>query len=253
MNWQSKIVTFTTDFGEKDGFVAMMKGVILSYSKDLIFVDISNSITPFNVEEAEFILRVSFFWFPKGTIHLGVVDPGVGGKRKGRFIYYNGHVFIGPDNGIFSFALESGAEIYRIREEIFKNISPTFHGRDVFARTAGILISKGIDEVGEKIDKAVVLKKRYPIKEENRVKGKIIHIDRFGNLVTNISPSFAKKGYMLFKNKKIEFRRCYEEGNKEPFFVINGYGYYEISLRNQSAEKYFNAKIGEEVILMEVN
>ncbi len=245
-----RIITFTTDFGDKDGFTAMMKGMILSYTKNVIFVDISNEIQPFKIEQAEFILKNSFYWFPEETIHIGVVDPGVGGKRRGIIVHYKKHFFVGPDNGIFSFAVEDGGKIYRIKEELFSQKSHTFHGRDVFATTAGIILSKGIECIGEPIEKAVVLKEKKPQQKGNRVIGKVVHIDRFGNLITNIKPSDVKKGVIFFKGKKLTYKRCYEEGGEEPFFVIDGYGYYEISLKEKSAQKFFNAEIGDEVTFL---
>jgi len=143
----SRIITLTTDFGCKDPFAAEVKGVILSINPDAVLIDITHSIEPQNIEEAAYVIGQSCRWFPQGTIHLVVVDPGVGSSRKALILEARGHFFVGPDNGVFSHIIHSSSvlEGTHITEEkyMLSKDSPTFQGRDMFAHVAAWL-SKGL-------------------------------------------------------------------------------------------------------------
>src|SRR5436190_5026829 len=137
------IVTFTTDFGLRDGYAGAMKGVVLSLAPAATLVDITHGVPPQDVAAGAVTLAQAAPLFPPGTIHVAVVDPGVGGDRADLLVEAGGHVFIGPDNGVLSLAAHAGRRIYRIEAPGFRRdpVSPTFHGRDVFAPTAGRLAS----------------------------------------------------------------------------------------------------------------
>lgn len=192
-----KIIALLTDFGYKDNFVGIMKGVILGINPQVNLVDISHGVKPQSIFEAYFLLKNSYKFFPKGTIFVAVVDPGVGSKRKSILIETNDYFFIGPDNGIFSF-LESH-EIKNIvhltnKEYFLKPVSSTFHGRDIFAPAAGFL-SKGVspEELGTLIKSIKRVEIPKPRIEKDKLVGEIIYIDGFGNLISNISREVFNK------------------------------------------------------------
>jgi S-adenosylmethionine hydrolase len=188
----SGIVTLLTDFGLRDPFVGVMKGVVLSRCRAATFVDLSHDIEPGRVSDAAFWLGQAYPWFPIGTVHLAVVDPGVGTPRAALALRAGGHVFVGPDNGIFEVVRRRAEsfECFRIEPERL-GLSPpsrTFHGRDVFAPVAGSLAAGSMDpsDVGpshEPIETRIVPE---PRRVSDGVEGEVIVVDRFGNLVTNI-------------------------------------------------------------------
>ena len=187
-----KFVAITTDFGTKDPYVATMKGVILSINPEVRIVDITHEIEPGNIHEAAYILKEAYKFFPKGTIHVAVVDPGVGGKRRPIAIKIEDFFFVGPDNGLFWPIIEQSKPSLIIhlnnRKFFLPHISNTFHGRDIFAPVAGH-ISKGVElkNMGLPINDPVVLSIERPILLKDRIVGQVIRVDHFGNLITNIS------------------------------------------------------------------
>ena len=187
----SGIITLTTDFGLADPYVGIMKGVILSINPDVRLVDITHEIEPGAVNEAAFIIREAHAHFPAGTVHLGVIDPGVGGDRRPVVFQTKKFLFIGPDNGLFwptIMEYEEAETIVLTKEDYFlKNISHTFHGRDIFAPVAAHL-SMGVDpkRMGRFQDDPVKLEIPGPFKNGDRLIGIVIRVDRFGNLITNI-------------------------------------------------------------------
>ena len=184
------LITLLTDFGLQDGYVASMKGVILGICPDARLVDISHLIAPHNVRSAAFVLCSSYGYFPPGTIHLAVVDPGVGTERGAIAIRTGSCFFVGPDNGVFSLVLKKEArwEARKLENrQIRKNpLSSTFHGRDLFAPAAAH-IARGVrfDTLGPPCDPAFA-EWGEPIIGQGEVKGEVIHIDRFGNAITNV-------------------------------------------------------------------
>jgi S-adenosylmethionine hydrolase len=187
-----RIITLTTDFGARDPFVGAMKGVILSLVHDVHLIDITHEITPQDIIEGAFVLAGAVPYFPRSTIHVAVVDPGVGGDRKGIVIQQGDTIFVGPDNGIFGMVLQKDTP-YRAVEIrnpslIRETVSATFHGRDLFAPAAAHL-SKGVnlDAFGPPVERLVELPVSVPQIHGTRMVGRVIHVDRFGNLITNIS------------------------------------------------------------------
>lgn len=188
------IITFTTDFGLADGWVAAMKGRILGLAPDATLVDVTHAVPPQDIRAGAFVLGTTWSAFPEGTIHVAVVDPGVGTTRRGVALEVEGHRFVGPDNGLFSFPLRHAeVEAHPVRAVVLDRpavqaarVSATFHGRDVFAPVAGHLAAgRTLDEVGSPIDPASLV--RLGLRAGGS-RGEVLHVDRFGNLVTSLAP-----------------------------------------------------------------
>ncbi len=185
------IVTFTTDFGFSDGYVGAMKGVVLSLAPDARLVDITHGIAAQDVAGGAIALAQAASLFPRGTIHVAVVDPGVGGARADVVVASGGSVFIGPDNGVLSLAAAAEPrQVYRIDAAAFRRepVSPTFHGRDVFAPTAGRLAAGAAPaDVGPPMASLVELDPPLVRRVGDRVEGRVTYVDRFGNLLTSLA------------------------------------------------------------------
>lgn len=187
-----RVVTLLTDFGLSDPFVGIMKGVILGINPDVALVDLCHTGTAYDASAGAFLLITSYRYFPKGTIHIAVIDPGVGGPRRPILVTCDGHLFIGPDNGLLALLAEkagSTARAITATRYFLQPVSATFHGRDIFAPVAGYL-SLGAEptEFGELIDDYIRLAlPRVALSGTSLIRGEILHIDRFGNLVTNIA------------------------------------------------------------------
>ena len=188
-----RVITLLTDFGLSDPFVGMMKGVVLGINPHAVLVDLCHTSEAYEPSEAAFALITAYRYFPKGTIHVAVIDPGVGGPRRPILVTCDGHLFIGPDNGLLTPLAEkagsSGVRAITATRYFLHPVSATFHGRDIFAPVAGHL-SLGAEpaEFGEPIDDYVRLVLPHAVLSgTSGVKGEILHIDRFGNLVTNVT------------------------------------------------------------------
>lgn len=187
----SGIITLLTDFGLADPYVAMMKGVILSINPEARPVDVTHEIRPGAIFEGARVIRETYRFFPPGTIHVGVVDPGVGSDRRLIAVEADGHAFVGPDNGLFWLVLQKArkARIVHLKENRFflSPVTSTFHGRDVFAPVAAHL-SLGVDleQMGVLITDPKHLPFPIPRMEGDSLHGQIIHVDHFGNLISNI-------------------------------------------------------------------
>ncbi|OGB69291.1 MAG: hypothetical protein A2Y94_00315 [Caldithrix sp. RBG_13_44_9] len=189
---KTSIVTLLTDFGTEDGYVGAIKGVILREYPLAQLTDISHSITAFNFRQAAFSLLNYAYYFPVGTIHLVVVDPGVGSSRQGLVIKSSDYYFVGPDNGVFSHIFQSAAfTAWRIREDLFgQNVSPTFHGRDVFAPAVVRLLKKESPEVFcEPVEHLYSFYESYEVLDDCHYRLKVIQVDHFGNLILNFNLS----------------------------------------------------------------
>lgn len=188
------IITLLTDFGYEGEYVGVMKGVILNINPRCQLVDLTHQIAPQNILQAAFILHNSYQFFPKGTIHLVVVDPGVGTKRRPIILKKNGFLFIGPDNGVFSLVLQQGryAAVEITPLSFWKlPVSSTFHGRDIFAPVAAYLsLGREMSEFGPPVTNLQKIPWPQPIIEDKKIIGQIIFVDSFGNLVTNIDRDF---------------------------------------------------------------
>jgi S-adenosylmethionine hydrolase len=187
------VITVTTDFGLADHYVAAMKGVILGICPKARLIDISHDLTPFSISEGAYTLAQAWKYFPAGTVHLAVVDPGVGTERRAIAAEVAGHRFVAPDNGLLTMVLES-ARAPKLREitatRYFRNpVSSTFHGRDIFAPIAAHLANGlNIARVGKAIADPVIGEFAKPIRlAPNQWRGSILKIDRFGNIITNLS------------------------------------------------------------------
>jgi len=257
------VITLTTDFGTADNFVGAMKGVILSINPRCAIVDITHHIAPQDVMEGCFSLAASYSFFPEKTIHVAVVDPGVGGPRRPLLIATETHFFIGPDNGIFSFVFSEPGEknIFEITESRYflPEISTTFHGRDIFAPVAAHL-SKGTPPAcfGNAVSECVIREFPAPnMINEKELEAEIIHIDRFGNLITNARMDMIEK---LLKTGDIrtdvnghsvsELLTNYIDARDDVlFFIMGSSGCLEISAKNKSAQKITGARRGDRILL----
>jgi S-adenosyl-L-methionine hydrolase (adenosine-forming) len=200
-----KVITLLTDFGLKDPYVGIMKGVILSINPDATIVDITHDITPQNIEEAAFLIEEYHRYFSPGTIHMAVIDPTVGSERRPIIVSKDNNVFIGPDNGLFTLILDD-AEVYLLENPDFmlKEVSSTFHGRDIFAPAAAHA-STGFhpSAFGSAISNPLRLDNIFPAKEDHSLKGRIVRFDHFGNAITNIKTDFLQD---FLGNRSFEVR-----------------------------------------------
>jgi S-adenosylmethionine hydrolase len=254
-------VTLLTDFGTSDYYVGALKGVILSINPAAQVIDITHQISPQDIEEAAFTLLACYRSFEKGTIHVAVVDPGVGSSRRAILASAGDYYLVGPDNGIFSYIFdrESNRRVIHITAQEFfhQPVSNTFHGRDVFAPVAAAL-SKGmpLETFGQEIRDQVRLKSLAPeVTKRGKLKGRIIHIDRFGNCVTNFDRQslngLDERILTLSLNGKrtqsVEQSYSHVVGKNKLFAIWGSAGFLEISARNRSAAKLLKAERGSAV------
>jgi len=192
-----QIITLTTDFGLIDNFTGVMKGVIYSINPDVTIVDITHNIERHNILQCAINIKNTFRYFPKGTIHLAVVDPGVGTERLPLIVQSNGQYFIGPDNGIFTYIYQDKkCKVFKITsaEHFLDNISASFHGRDIFSPVAANLSKiQNPERFGKAANKYVSINLKVPKKQNNYILGEIIYVDSFGNMTTNIENKDVKQ------------------------------------------------------------
>lgn len=255
------VITLLTDFGTADYFVGAVKGAILSINPQAVIADITHKIAAQDVEAAAFMLLASYETFPAGTIHVAVVDPGVGSARRPIVVSAAKQFFVGPDNGIFSYIYdrEPSHQVVHVTSDRYFRPSPstTFHGRDIFA-PVGAALSIGVrpEDLGPLINNEVRLKTslKPEVLKNGNIKGRIIHIDRFGNCITNFTRDIldpTKRPALLIKRKTIRtFRDFYSGARKTDLFALWGSaGFLEISMNSHSAAKALQAKRGDPVIL----
>jgi len=272
----SFIITLTTDFGYDDAYVAAVKGAILSTNPEANIVDISHSVEPQNILQAAFILSVACRYFPKQTIHMAIVDPGVGSERLGIILKTPSALFVAPDNGILSYIIDDLAPVenspltentHDLKEIVFKTglevvaitdprfwrhpVSSTFHGRDIFAPVAAGL-SLGISpyEFGEKINSLHILSIPKPsLDPDGNLVGRVLHVDRFGNLITNIRNNDlpGKDITVDIAGYCIQGISDYYAQNKGLMAIVGSSGYLEVSLRDGSACDFLGVIAGDEI------
>ena len=192
----SSTITLTTDFGNSDGYVGAMKGMMLGINSDLLLIDITHEVKAFDIAAAAFVLRQVIRFFSAGTIHLVVVDPGVGTARRAVALRHNDQFFVGPDNGLFTLLLETDTpdQLVELKAPNDGPLSSTFHGRDLFAPSAARLASGvPLEELGTPFAKLKHLQWALPIDDEEGIRGWIVYIDHFGNCITNISRALFEK------------------------------------------------------------
>ena len=257
------IVTLLTDFGTADYFVGAMKGAVLAANPEARVVDITHEVPPYDVESGAFTLRAAFETFPEGTVHVAVVDPGVGSARRAIAVEGRGHAFVGPDNGLFGHVYERVRpfRVFQLTNVNFfrREVSQTFHGRDVFAPVAGAL-SRGVraEELGPEVFDFVRLPSAAVERAaDGTLVGAVIHVDRFGNLVTNITPedlseeSVARGARLSIKGREVRrFRHFFAEdaeGAGEPFAVWGSAGLLEVAVFRGSASGVLGAQRGDKV------
>jgi S-adenosylmethionine hydrolase len=253
------IITLLTDFGLADHFVGVVKGVILGICPEARMVDITHAVTPFEIAEAGFLLAQSWRYFPKGTIHMAVVDPGVGSSRRAILAEAGGHFFVAPDNGLLS--LVFAEEEHRVREitarRYFREpVSQTFHGRDVFAPVAAHLAAGvALAKFGKRIEDATRFPFAGPVRTARRNwTGSIVQIDRFGNLITNFKTAEfgPRQPFELMAGLSTVSRieANYEAAGMGELFAIAGSsGYFEIAVGQGSAARVLGCGVGAPVEL----
>jgi S-adenosylmethionine hydrolase len=260
------VITLTTDFGSRDPFVGIMKGIILSINPLANIIDITHDISPQNIMEAAFAIEMSFASFPSNTIHVVIVDPGVGSVRRPILVITDRHYFVGPDNGVFSqiYTLSETLTVIHITAEHYflPHRGPTFHGRDIFAPVAAWL-SKGIgiSNFGNSItDYVTISLPTLVTPAKNTIEGNVIYIDHFGNAITNIK---AKKIDELFGSKsegilqvvvkgiETPMKNYYSQaGDKGLYSLINSFGYLELFVNKGNASSDFGIVVGEKVTVI---
>lgn len=259
MNPPPIIITLTTDFGYKDPFISEMKGVILSINPYVSIVDITHEIEPFNIVEAAFVIGSSHRYFPSGTIHVVVIDPGVGSDRRSLIIETSGHLFVGPDNGVFSHILPeaSSFDCFEISNDkyVIRGESPTFQGRDVFAPAASWL-SRGVrlSEFGPRILAPKTIRVPGPKITEGVVTGEVLYIDRFGNAITNITEKdLAPIGIdhrIEIKGYSVSPVTYYAQAASGGFnSLVNSSGYLEMFSYRENAARLFGISKGDLVVV----
>jgi S-adenosyl-L-methionine hydrolase (adenosine-forming) len=243
------IITLTTDFGTVDGYVGEMKGVLLSGAPDAEIVDITHDIPPQDVERARLTLARVWRRFPPGTIHVVVVDPGVGSSRDAIAVSSDGYYLVGPDNGVLSPALLA-ASARVVSLAVSQHASPTFHGRDVFAPAAAALArGESLDALGLQAMNPVVRRTPEPTRRgDGAIEGEVIFVDRFGNAVTNLVG--VRGGTIEVGTLTIDLRRTYAEVEAGRLLALVGStGLIEIAVRDGDAARLLGLSRGSVVAL----
>ena len=241
------IITLTTDFGSRDGYVGAMKGVIARHAPKATVVDIAHDVPRGDIAHAAWVLATSCGEFPHGTIHVCVVDPGVGGARGEVLIPGDGQWFIGPDNGVFAYVVAEEWGAMAIKDPQFRAniVSKTFHGRDVFAVTAA-MIARG--ETASRCGPAVKLKGALPWGARTRGIGRVVHIDHFGNLITDLPPAEAGKTVSL-AGRPLAVHGTYADVKPgEALAYVGSAKTIEIAVRDGRADELFAVERGTQVI-----
>lgn len=245
------LITLLTDFGDQDSFVASMKGVILTINPQARFVDLSHQVSPHSIEEAAYLLNSCYRYFPEGTVHVAVVDPGVGSARRPLIAKSERYFFLAPDNGLLTPILAENREmeVREIENADYRLASPgrTFDGRDLFAPAAAWLTTQQpFASFGRLIDDCKTFTISYPQREAMALVGEIVHIDRFGNLISNLTPQYLEEARSLTKHRQVIIRidkriieglaASYSEGAMgQPSALINSDGRLEIFVKEASA------------------
>ena len=258
----AKIVTLTTDFGLRDPYAAEMKAAILSISPHAVIVDVTHEVASFNVRMGAFVLASAAPHFPEGTVHVVVVDPKVGTNRRPVIVQTQHGFFVGPDNGVLVLAAEAQGikHVFEItsRQLMLPHVSSTFHGRDIFAPTVAHLIN-GVppEEFGPEISYLEKPAFAKVTKEKDAVHGEVLHVDGFGNIITNLHVKDVEhfRGGMVqvkLPQHTVELRlaETYAEAKlNQPIGLIGSHNYLEIALNQGNASTEYHAVPGDKIKL----
>jgi S-adenosylmethionine hydrolase len=239
---ETRTITFLSDFGSADWFTAAVKGEILKIAGDVRIVDVTHNIAPFDIRGAAFLLSAFYHNFPKGTVHLAVVDPGVGTERKPLIVDADGYYFVGPDNGLFSYIYNSESKVYEIKSA--GETSTTFHARDIFGPAAAHLAcGMKPTALGRMLKKYVHFQPPKVSKKGGQIHGEIVYIDHFGNCVTNI-PNTERISRIIVSGESIEVEKSYSQVKPNALVCVKGsIGYYEIASCMDNASAVLKAKV----------
>ena len=265
------VIALMTDFGLGDGDVGVIKGVIIGITPHAQIIDITHDVAPQNVASGAWILASAYRYFPKGTVFVCVVDPGVGSSRRAIALHAGNWFFVGPDNGLFSYVFVEQpihrAVVLSNTAYHLPQVSSTFHGRDIFA-PAGAYLARGIalQELGELLDPASLqhIDVRPPVRHGSSIDGHILHVDRFGNLITSIPLAMvpelfsSTEAYMVFPATQARVdqrRRFFAEGSDDgqPFIYGDSSGYIGVAVRNGNAAKKLGVGFGTLITFMTAN
>ena len=250
------ILTLLTDFGTASPYVAILKGLALRTIPDLLLIDLSHQIKPGDILESQFFLQHCCYKFPENSIHLAIIDPGVGTSRLPLAIQTDDGFFVGPDNGIFTFLQGKIKAVHAITSPriISQEPAPTFHGRDIFL-PAALWLANGhpINQIGPPLQPGDLVRKPLPdpVITDRKIHGRIIYIDNFGNLISNIHadnlPAAAKFSCWFLNWHTDTLMPTYNMGNpSEPILTCSSFGLLEISLNSGSAAEWFNIDIQQQ-------
>lgn len=263
----SGIITLTTDFGLADSYVGIMKGVILGVTRQATIIDITHEISPQNIHQAAYIVQTFGDYFPAGTVHVVVVDPGVGSSRRRVILATPAATYLAPDNGVLTYVWRDalnrwGAErcaVYELTESRYwlPNVSNTFHGRDVFAPVAAHL-AQGVEPArfGERCEAVLEAALEQPTRgRQGELVGRVIHLDNFGNCITNITPAhlreagFGEQIRLQLVGQRIDglYRTYADVANGTLVALIGSSDRLEVAVRNGSAAQTLGAGIGDTV------
>ena len=264
---QRPVITFLTDFGTSESYVGVMKGVVLNICADAQLVDVTHDIAPQQVAVAAWQLSTSYRYFPAGTIHVCVVDPGVGSARQPIALHAGDWFFVGPDNGLFSYVLAQQpvheAVVLANPAYHLPQVSTTFHGRDIFAPVAAHLASGvSLDALGMRVDPSTLqrIDAGLPERQGGQISAHIVHADHFGNLISTIPFSlvpdlfssasvrldFPAQGISVSERRRF-FSAATNEG--EPFIYVGSSGYVAVAIQNGNAAKTLGVADGAAITL----
>ena len=260
------LITLLTDFGDRDSFVASMKGVILNINPQARIVDLSHQVAPHQIEDAAYVLKSSYRYFPDGTVHVAVVDPGVGSTRRPLLVGTSRYFFLAPDNGLLTDIVqeELSIEVRQIQNKQYRLDAEgtTFDGRDVFAPAAAWLTrGQAPSSFGPLIRDVTTFPAYEPAWEGPTFVGRIVYVDHFGNLISNITPSHLTDIRRYAKRTSVSIRiagrtiddltTCYADGSSDaPCALINSNGHVEVFVREGSAAQMLNVGRGERMEIM---
>ena len=254
----SRAVALLTDFGSDDQFVGAMKGVVLSINRQAAVVDITHNIRPRDIRSAAFVLSACWREFPLGTVFLAVVDPGVGTERRAIGAEVDGRFFVAPDNGLLSLVFDAAEEeprVFQLADERFRRgrVSMTFHGRDIFAPAAAhISIGTDLEEFGPEVNDPVYENFGSVRGENGEITGQVLHIDRFGNVITNLRPGDLLAGSTIITGgmEIRDFAGTFAEIPAGKVAAIEGSaGYIELAADRDSAARILGIAGGQKVIV----